>query len=226
MANIILREKARQIRMKDGASIKEISDLLKVSKSTISFWCKEIILNRKQLVNLAKKQKEAGLKGSLIYSEKIRQERIERDLKQGMIGKRDVGILSKRDLLIAGLALYWAEGYKKSHSEIGFTNSDPKMITLMLKWFREIYGIEKDNFVARLSINILHQKKVSQILKFWSKNTGIPLNHFTKTSLIKSVSKKIYPDNKNYYGVLRIKVRKGTILKQRILGGIEFLKEN
>ena len=226
MANIILREKAKQIRKKDGASIKEISDLLKVSKSTVSFWCKEIVLNKTQIAFLVKKQKEAGLKGSLIYSEKIRKERIERDSRQREIGNGDVGNLSKRDLLVAGLSLYWAEGYKKSHSEVGFTNSDPKMINLMLKWFCEIYEVKKEDFIARVSINISHQKKVSSILKFWSNKTRIPLNRFTKTSLIKSVSKKIYPDNKNYYGVLRVKVRKGTLLKQRILGGIEFLTKN
>lgn len=43
---------------------------------------------------------------------------------------KEIGRLSKRDLLILGCALYWAEGNKKERWSVRFCNSDPEIISL------------------------------------------------------------------------------------------------
>lgn len=226
MANIILKERAQQLRKIKGMSIKEISEALGANKSTVSNWCKNIFLNDKQIKRLMDKQREAGLKGSLEYSEKTRNLRLQREKINKEIGKRDIGKLSKRDLYVLGLALYWAEGYKKGNEEVGFTNSDPQMINLVIKWFGEVFGINKKDFILRISINEIHECRIVEILKFWSVHTKIPFDQFSKTSFIKSASKKVYSNTESYYGILRIKVRRGVNLRNRILGAIEFLSNS
>jgi len=52
--------------------------------------------------------------------------------------------------------------------------------------------------------------------------TEIPLNQFTKTILINAIAKKVYTDN-NYYGTIRITIRKETQLRRKIIGLIQGL---
>lgn len=223
MAKTILRDQARELRISRGLSIKEISEIVKVSKSSIGNWCRDIMLSDKQLRHLENKQRREGIRGSIRHAEKLRVERIKLELFHKKIGKEDIGYVSDRDLLIMGISLYWAEGYKNGNNEVGFTNSDPRMIRLMLNWFRKIYNSGDEDFIFRLSINHLHKNREKKVLDFWTKYLNIPISQFTKTSFIKSVSKKVYKNHDNYFGVLRVKVRRGVNLRNRILGSIEFL---
>ena len=70
--------------------------------------------------------------------------RIERIRLEKNIGNSLVSKLSERDLLIAGVSLYWAEGSKKeTGAGFNFINSDPKMILLMNDWLKNIINIKK-----------------------------------------------------------------------------------
>ena len=141
-----------------------------------------------------------------------------------LIGKRDVGKLSKRDIHMVGLGLYWGEGYKKGSQELGFTNSDPALILFYVEWLNRIYNIEPDSLILRVSINMQHKERIKEVVEYWSSLTQIPLSQFTKSSLIKTTSKKVYANTAPHYGTLRIKVRKGTALRRRILGSIRALQ--
>lgn len=225
MANITQKERARELRKINGLSIKDISDKLKASKSTVSYWCRDILLSKLQIRRLLNKQRRLSIKGSLEYSEKIRRLRFEREEKNKKIGSNDVGKFTKRDLFMLGIALYWAEGYKKGNTEVGFTNSDPGMISIVIEWFEVIYGVKKEDLIFRVSINEIHKAREKKIVKFWSNYVDVPISQFTKMSFIKSVSKKVYSNSNNYFGVLRVKVRRGVNLRSRILGAIEFLSK-
>ena len=139
-------------------------------------------------------------------------------------GARDVGTLSQRDLFLLGLALYWGEGYKNGNEECGLTNSDPAIITTFIEWLRRIYAIPSTDLILRVSVNETHRHRVQIIEKYWSQMTGVPLSQFTSTSLIKARSKKAYADAESHFGTLRVKVRRGTALRRRIMGSIGILK--
>jgi hypothetical protein len=139
-------------------------------------------------------------------------------------GRKDVGKISRRDLFMLGLALYWGEGYKGLSDELGFTNSDPAMILFFIHWLSKIYKIKPGQLILRVSINASHTHRVRQVERYWSRLTGIPLSQFTMTSLIKTAHKKIYANQDIHYGTLRVKVRSGTDLRRRILGSIQQLK--
>lgn len=223
MAKILEQEKARRLR-KEGESIKRIAQKLDLSSSSVSYWCRDIILTSEQVDRLQQRQRGEALKAVLKYGEKKRALRIEKEKTLAETGKNDVGKLNRRELFLVGLALYWGEGYKSGNGELGFTNSNPDMIRFILKWFQDIFGIAKKDFILRVSVNSQHSSRVEVIQKFWSDTTGVPLSQFSKISLIKVSARKIYTNTNQHWGTLRVKVRRGTDLRRRILGSIEAFK--
>jgi hypothetical protein len=120
-----------------------------------------------------------------------------------------------------GLGLYWGEGYKKGSTELGFTNIDPKVITFYIKWLKQCFGIEKDRFILRVSINATHRQREKEVLQYWSRLLGVPLTQFSKTSFVKTKQKRVYANAKTHYGTLRIKARRGSVIRERILATLQ-----
>ena len=159
--------------------------------------------------------------GGTLSAEKLRRKRlltIEKLKKDGIV---DVGNLSKRELFLVGAALYWAEGYNKGDGEFGFTNSNPRIIKLMIRWLNESCSIPKKRIHLRIAINSIHKNRINIIHKFWSKITAIPKHQFSKPTFIKVKNKKVYLNSSNYFGTLRVKVRNSTELRRKIMGWIE-----
>ena len=223
MAHIRKKELAQRLRG-EGLSIKEISKKIKSNKSTVSYWCRDIFLTKEQLERLQGKQKASSMKAILAIAEKKRKQRIEDTVLHTERGARDVGVVTQRDLFMLGLALYWGEGYKKGSAETGFTNSDPFVIKMILRWFTECYGIKKEDFILRVSINQLHKSRINYVVNYWAETTDLPIEQFTKPSLIKTKTVKIYANHNQHFGTLRVKVRRGTNLRRRILGSLKHLE--
>ncbi len=219
MAKISEKHSALILR-KNGLSINAIANKLHVSKSTVSMWCRDIILTEKQIQKIALQSKHHATAGLLRAAETLRSRRLLRTREAEDEGKRDVGVLNKRDIHMIGLGLYWGEGYKRGSQELGFTNSDPLLIQFYIKWLEKVFGISKEKLILRVSINNTHEHRDVEIIKFWSNITGIPRTQFTRTSFIKAASRRKYPQENVHYGTLRIKVRNGTQLRRRILGSI------
>lgn len=224
MAVIKKKYLAQEFRKK-GFSISEIARKLDMQKSsTISSWCRDISLAPEQIERLAKKQSAGSYKGRMIFLEKVRKTRIEETAKLKKEGVKEVGKISRRDLFISGISIYWSEGYNhSSNDQVGFVNSDPRIVLLMLKWFEEICKVSKERFSLSIRINEVHKERVKKVEKYWSNVTGIPLSQFTKTTLIKAKSKRIYPNHDTHYGNLRVLVHKGTRLRRKINGWKEGL---
>jgi hypothetical protein len=135
-----------------------------------------------------------------------------------------VGALSERDKLMLGIALYWGEGVKARSSTVGIVNPDPETILFALRWF-ELLGVTRDRFRPYIFISEVHRPRQAVILQFWSKFLGIPKGQFAPMVFLKGRPKKIYENHNSYYGVLALRVRKGSDLKYRILGLIRACKE-
>lgn len=220
MAFVQLRERARLLRQK-GESISRIATMLNASKSTVSYWCRDIALSNKQIRHLIQRREDAGALGRLRAAEKKRAARIEAVEVESKRGARAIGSLSQRDMFILGIALYWGEGYKSGNEECGFTNSNPDIIRAFILWLECVYKIPLSDLIPRVSINQTHRNRIGMVERYWSKATGIPRSQFTKASLIQTRSRKVYADPEQHSGTLRIKVRRGTALRRRILGSIQ-----
>lgn len=224
MAKYRQRIKAREFRKK-GESIKEIAKKIGVSKSTVSLWCNDIELSIKHKKILAKKKLDGMSMGRLMGA------KVRRDKKLSSVelafreAKEKIGILSRRDMLIAGASLYWAEG-SKSESAFGFMfiNSDPRMIFFMKKFLNDIFRVDDKDIMCTIQINKIHKRRIRKVLNFWSDLLQLPISQFNKPSYIKVKPKKIYENYESYFGILRLRVRKSANLKYKTLGLIDALK--
>lgn len=223
MAKYELRLKARELRKK-GVSVKQIAEELKVAKSSASIWVRDIILSIDQLEVLRESSlmgAERGRLKSALLQKARWNTRLEEHRK---LGAETIGRLNDRELLIAGLALYWGEGSKK-HRSVQFCNSDPKVIQFLLIWLKRCFLVESSDIYCTVGINEIHLKRDTLVKDFWSNITGIPLDQFRKTSFKKVVNKKVYDNFDSHYGTLSIKVRQPSRFYGKIIGLIEGLAE-
>lgn len=221
MAKYDLRLKARKLRKK-GVSVKKIAEQLRISKSSASLWVRDIILSIEQLEALRQAEIKGAERGRLKSAFLQKEKRLKLIKSSNEYGITRLQNITKREFLIAGLALYWGEGSKKSR-EVEFCNSDPKIISFMIKWLELCFKIKKEELRCRVGINEQHKSRNESVQKFWSYSTGIPLSQFTKTSFKKTVNKKVYDNFNEHYGTLSVSVLKPAKYFYKILGLIEGL---
>src|SRR3989344_3183192 len=96
------KQKVLAMRAK-GMSYSQIKEKIKISKSTLSAWLKDLPLSEKRIKELRD--------NNPIRIEKFRNTmRAKKEIRLGKVYKKvasDICDLSKRDLFLAGLFLYW-----------------------------------------------------------------------------------------------------------------------
>jgi len=208
------KEEARRLR-RLGLTFPEIQDRLFIHKVTLSRWCQDIELTPRQ-IGLHGKVYSAGLKGAKANYLK-RQKEIKEIQKKA---EKEIRKMSFYEFKIAGTALYWGEGTKKS-SGLSFSNSDVKLVEFMMKWIREVCGVSDNRIKAYLYLHTgLDEEKMK---KYWSKIINIPLAQFNKTTFKQegSASRK-YSEDK-YKGTIKIHVSSED-LKHKVISWIEQLQ--
>ena len=215
------KEKSNAVALrKDGFSYNEILKIVPVAKSTLSLWLRSVGLARKQKQRLTMLKMEAALRGA--KAKKVKRQIKTIEIKN--IAIRDIRRITKRELWLIGVALYWAEGSKqKEHlvsQQVRFSNSDPLMIKLFLRWLSLICGISLDNVEFELYIHKTADIKSAQ--KFWLNVLRIPSVRLQKVRIKKNkINTKRKNIGKQYHGLISIRVRRSTDLNRRIDGWIE-----
>lgn len=224
MSKTEVKKKARRLR-KGGLGIKIIAYKLGVSSSTVSRWCRDIKLTPQQREELERRHRDPyyGRRKDNILRQKQNTIQTIEELKQK--GIKEIGKLTSRELFIAGVSLYWAEGFKKD-KRLGFANSDPQMIRFFLNWLVKSCKVPKKDIRLRVGLNISHKHRIKEVEKYWSRVTKIPLTQFQKSFFQKFIWKKEFPHPNKYFGVLRIRANKQLPLFRRINGWIEGLRLN
>lgn len=221
MAKSKEREKAIKLRSK-GESVKEIAKKVGVAKSTVSLWCRDIVLTPVQIERLHKRMVTMGYAGRMKGARMNYENRIKRIEQAEEKGKLVIGKLSERDLLIAAICLYWGEGSKKSR-QLAINNSDPEMMKFIVMVFKKIWKIKKSRFALHIGINEIHRSRDEEIKDYWSKIVKIPKEQFRKTIFIKAKNKKFYKNFSEHYGTLTIRVRKPMAIYYEMMGLIKAL---
>lgn len=221
MAKSIQHIEALRLR-REGKSLKDIAGTLQVSKGTASVWCKDIVLNLKQIELLHEKMVRGGyagrLKGANVQKAQ-KQEKIHHYVDQG---RKEIPALNKRELFFVGLGLYWGEG-GKTNSAVRFYNSNPLLIKFVMRWFREVMEVSEERFYMNVTINKTHRARLDEVISYWSEITNIPICQFRKPILIKAKSEKLYENHFEHYGTLCIRITKSSDLFYRIMGLIKAL---
>ncbi len=221
--NQVVKNRVRQLRMQ-GLSLGQIYQETSIPKTTIRSWIMDIKLSERQLDILKSRTQKALQKGRIKKQKQDKVSRLDNEKKLLQKALLKIGNLSDRDLLMAGVALYWGEGFKNKHEHrLGFCNSDPEMIMFYIKWLEKCFRIKKDDVIARLTLNVAYKEKTEAIENYWLKITGIPKNQFKNTFYQKTKWKKQYNED-NYHGVLRIHVKDSLNMLISTRGFIEGMK--
>jgi hypothetical protein len=153
------RERARELRAQ-AWTLQQIADELGVGKGSVSVWVRDVEFvpmprstARRRGPNALERRKTAEIQALLEE------------------GRRRIGTLSERELLVAGTALYAGEG-AKTDGKLGFANSDPRMIVFFCQWLRRFFPVDESKLRLRL---YLHQGlDLDGALGYWIELTGIP----------------------------------------------------
>src|SRR3989344_634234 len=160
---------------KEGLSYAEIKEKVPVSKATLSKWFREIKLSPVQKSRLKQKRTE----GARRASEKKAEQTLKSIQEIKSKSSREIRKISKRELWLMGVVLYWKNGNKTDLKKgVHFTSSDPDQIKLFLKWLREVGGLEDEEICFDIFLSGSTPGGVSDHLtdtlepvRYWSKET-------------------------------------------------------
>lgn len=198
-----------------GFSYSEIAEYVSVSKGTISRWCRDIPLTNEQIDTLLRKKYNTPLiQGVIEQSELSKKEANEWAKEQNKLLRSF--LKQKKILILLAAMLYWAEGTKLNekrggHRSVDFTNTDPRMIKLMMRFFREILQVSDYKF--RLIIRIDKKGNLENAQNFWLEVTQLTKKNLRRPELLvlgeKSKSLIKYP-----YGMCRLGLNDVTVARK------------
>lgn len=169
------QQRAKELRAL-GFTYDEIAAELQVAKSSVSLWCRHVAVDAEAWGARRLANHNLGARSRPPNRLQLaKQDEIDQALARG---SDVVGALSDRDLLIAGTALYAGEGSKKDGGGVRFTNSDPRMIALHLRWFRRFFDVDESRL--RLKLYLHEGLDLDAANRFWSELTGIPIEQFNR----------------------------------------------
>jgi len=215
-----LQEKEKAILLrKEGFSYGEILKQVPVAKSSLALWLKSVGLSKAQKQRLTEKKLDSARRGAL----KKKEDRILRTRIIKEIAEKEVGKLTKREKWLIGTALYWAEGSKEKEwspgSRTQFINSDCLMIKFFINWLINTCKIDKNMLTFDIYIHDNHRHRVREIIKYWSKQTGVHENEFMHIYFKRDkVNTKRKNTGNSYFGIIKINVRQSSSLNRKISG--------
>ncbi|MFJ7960608.1 hypothetical protein ACIQ62_30385 [Streptomyces sp. NPDC096319] len=208
-----LRDRARELRLQ-GWTYDRIQAELGCAKSSISLWVRDL---PKPEPRYTEEEHRARMNAGLA---RLRAAQDEERQETKRLARESVGTLSDRELLVAGVALYWAEGakdktYRRSES-LQFINSDPSVITLYLRWL-DLLGVERDRLRFRVSIH--ESADVAAAERFWAELVGVDGSTLQRATLKRHNPRTVRKNTAEAYrGCLVVYVTRSAELYRRMEG--------
>lgn len=201
-----VQERAQAIELrKQGHTYKEIMKAIPTitSKGTLSYWCNRIVLTQEQLGRLEKNMREGRDRARFKSMITNRRNRELRDELISEIARKEFEQYKKDPFFSFGIALYWSEG-GKTQRHFQFSNSDSRLIKLMMKWVEKYLKIPKEQMSLRLYTHKIYQHENYE--DYWAKETGVAKEKFFRT--IYKPTPHTIKKNPSYRGCMRIDIGK------------------
>lgn len=193
-----LKRKAITLR-KGGKSIREIENVLSVSRSTLSGWFKNVNLSEHQRLFLKEKWFLGLVKAresAVLYHNKKKSERLQIAKTNAELSVNALDLNDKNILKLALSMLFSGEGFKAAE-ETSLGNSDPKIVRAFLKLIDNIYHLNRDKL--RLYLHLRADQNVNREIRYWSHILELEAKYFKIAPVDKrTIGKKTYPE---YHGV-------------------------
>jgi len=190
--------KPQAIKMrKNGASIRGIEKLLKVPRSTLSGWFKNIKLTKTQKIKLDINWQNAmnnARKKAVLWHNHQKELRIKKAQAEAVEILNKINSNDKSILELALAMLYLGEGDKTQSTSMA--NSNPLTIKFFIKCLERIFGIETN--LLTFELHLRSNQDESDAIDYWSKMLDINPNRFGYVKDKRIAKTKTYP---NYKGV-------------------------
>ncbi len=82
------------------------------------------------------------------------------------------------------LGLYLTEGNTKNKNSIRFSNSDPALVKIFVKFLKVVCGVTTDKI--KMSLIVYPDVSQKKAREYWSSFLGLLLERFTKTTVLKN----------------------------------------
>lgn len=167
---------------------------------------------------------EAGHQGRMIGAEMNRMKKLAVLEASKKSAAAQIPKLTSDELFYLGLGIYWGEGVKAASSALAVVNSDVRILKIMVEWFKLHFAVTPDDFHPTIFISSTHRRREAKLLTYWSRELKIPKRQFAKTIFLER-RKKVYENHDSYYGVLALRVRRGTDTRYKILALLDRVSE-
>jgi len=171
----LTKEKEEAIKMRlRGMSYSQIRSKIKVSKSSLSLWLAQYPLSDERIREL----RDVNPRRIENYRKTMASKRQARLDVLFQKAQKEIGHISKRDLLILGFALYWSEGAKTKSASLYMANTDPSMLKVYMNWLN-LMKVPKDRL--KFKLHIYKDMDERKMINFWAKTLSVKSNQFRKT---------------------------------------------
>ena len=181
------------------------------SKSTLSNWLRNYPLSKERIRSLQalSEKRIENFRKTMLRKREMRLSEVYNKEKKKLLP------LSKRELFLAGLFLYWGEGTKANKGELVISNTDPKVITFSLHWFIKILKVPKKKI--KILVHLYKDMNIEKELQFWSELTKIPLSQFRKPYIKKTYSKSVTYKGAFGHGTCNIRIADTRLLEKVLM---------
>jgi AcrR family transcriptional regulator len=211
------RDMARKLR-REGLSMRDIESRLRVSRSSVSLWVRDIELTCEQHEALRERNAiyDRQRLGNKIWAAQSRERRMRWQADGREIARRG------DPMFAAGCMLYWAEG-SKTRNAAQMTNSDPEVLRFFVQFLRAYFQIPDERFAVACNLFADHLPRQREVEQFWLETLRLPSSALRK-SIVNTYSKYSQKKRKNMlpYGTCRVTVCRTQVV-QSIFGAIQEL---
>ena len=169
------------LRLEKRLSYSAIIQRLKVPKSTLSYWLRDLPLSEKEILELRRSAWIRGEASRELFRNTMRKKREanERIIYLQQLAKfRKV---SRQALFVAGLMLYLGEGDKKEPSRIGIANTDPWILKFFIWWLQKFLDIPRARI--RVELHLYTTMDIVEEKKFWRNYLDLSSLQFYKDQI-------------------------------------------
>ncbi len=204
---------------KQGKSYREIQDIVKISRSTLSDWfCDE------EWSQHAKKSNNA--RQVVLSTERLRKLHEGRRIMLDNLYKKneieaviEYEIFKKQPLFMAGLMVYAGEGDKLHRNLTRISNSEFYLHKIFIKFLDKYLKIPREK--VKIALILYPDHNIGLCLQKWSEELKIPIENFHKTQVIQGKETR----RKLQYGV-GMSIISITTVKKKILVWMELCKRD
>lgn len=218
----LVQEKERAIALrKKGFSYNEILKQVPVAKSSLSLWLKDLPLTKQEKDILRRRKNTNISRGRIKAAGVLHQNKLDRQKFLLYEAKKTFDQYKEEPLFHTGVALYWAEGGKRT-DQFQFMNSDASMISVLITWLESYTDYSKGDLSFRLYIHKPYIHENCEL--YWKNQLRIETSQFKKTILKPTgfgVKKR-----PQYRGCMRLEVPRSSALLLKMKFWIAMLVEH